>query len=139
MKNAFEKAVHAFQAATTDEAFGAAVEEHGYALLEEFGHLLPRVAHHISELRDVVRSYVAKDPLNDTLKARALRLLGSEAPAPRAVPNGEVEALRAALREARLELDENCCLDCGADWPYCDCPNGQWWRDAGKLLGETNE
>ncbi|NBT36170.1 MAG: hypothetical protein EBT03_11680 [Betaproteobacteria bacterium] len=49
------------------------------------------------------------------------------------------ERLCEALDEARDELNGHTCIDCGIVWPRCECPNGQWWRDAGELLKRGGE
>lgn len=66
------------------------------------------------------------------------RILGDDGPDVDAYLDGHVEAphvpsLKQALKEARSELASDTCIDCGVEWPKCQCPNGEWWRDAGRL------
>lgn len=47
--------------------------------------------------------------------------------------------LAMALHEARNELADEQCSECGERWGLCECPNGEWWRNAGALLAGGTE
>lgn len=51
----------------------------------------------------------------------------------------KVKALKTALEEARTELADNSCLNCGEIWDCCRCRNGSWWRKAAYLLREDKD
>lgn len=84
-----------------------------------------------------VQSLVAHDLSDTTVPNAPLTALGLIAELRTELQriSEEHEKTKAALRTFMREYDDDTCIECGEDWPKCECPNGQWWRDAAALLG----